>query len=102
MVRRAVAVLFAVGLIVLVVVRNEIAQREAVMRRHEVDRRRWRPAGFAVHVRTAGKTRREIVHRTGLTAPEVAHRVAIPAVPLAPAAGEVANLVSAHRRIPWL
>src|SRR4051812_39370362 len=51
----AVAVLFPVRLVVLVVVRDEIAQRETVVRGNEVDAGMWPPGAFLIEIRTAGE-----------------------------------------------
>src|SRR5947208_145148 len=90
----AVAASLEVRLVVLLVVRDEIAQREAVVRGDEVDRRERVAAVVLVEVRRAGETRGEVAER-GLAAPEVAHRVAVHAVPLGPEHREVADLVAA-------
>ena len=98
---RPVPVVLVVGLVVLLVVGDEIAQREAVVGGDEVDRRERVAAVGLVQVRGAGEARRERV-RPGLAAPEVAHRVPVDAVPLAPQDREVADLVAARADVPRL
>ena len=77
----AVAVVLEVGLVVLVVVGDEVAQREAVVGGDEVDRGERVAAVLLVEVAGAGQARGELAD-VGLAAPEVAHRVAVDAVPL--------------------
>ena len=91
----AVLVVLAVGLVVLLVVRHEIPQREAVVAGEEIDGVPRLPAGRAVQVGTAAQPRRQVGDRAGVAAPEAAHVVAVTAVPLRPAAAEreVADLV---------
>ena len=97
----AVAVVLAVGLVVLGVVRDHVAQREAVVGGDEVDRGERVAPAVLVEVGGPGQARGERV-RPGLAAPEVAHRVAVDAVPLAPQHGEVADLVAARADVPRL
>src|SRR4029453_11656535 len=67
----AVAVLFAICVVALLVVGNEIAQREAIVRGDEVDAG-VRPPGCAlVKVRAAGVSRAEFRERAVAAAPEV-------------------------------
>ncbi len=51
----AVAVVFAVGLVVLLVVGNQVAQREAVVRGDEVDARGGTPRGVLIEIGAAGE-----------------------------------------------
>ena len=96
-----VAVVLLVRLVVLLVVGDEVGEREAVVGGDEVDRReRVAPVGL-VQVAGAGKARREVAD-AGLPAPEVAHDVAVDAVPLRPLHGEVADLVAAGPDVPGL
>src|SRR5207244_375001 len=72
---RPVLVSLAVRVVVLLVVGDEVAKGEAVVRGDEVDRRE-RPAPVAlVEIRGTAEARRELRH-VRLAAPEVAHRVA--------------------------
>ncbi len=97
----AVVVVLAVGLVVLLVVGDEIAHREAVVRGHEVDAGERTAAGVLVEVGGAGDPARELAEGR-LAAPEVAHRVAVLAVPLGPLGREVADLVAAGADVPGL
>ena len=58
--------------------------------------------GALVEVRAAGEAVRELRQRLVRAAPEVAHRVAVLAVPLRPQRREVADLVAAFADVPRL
>ena len=98
----AVAVVLAVGLVVLVLVGDQVAQGEAVVRGDEVDRRERQPAVVAVEVRRAGEPVGEVADAAGAVRPEVAHGVAVLAVPLRPQRRELADLVAAVADVPRL
>src|SRR5205823_11369371 len=92
-VRVAVLVPLAVGLVVLVVVGDEVAQREAVVAGDEVDRRIGPAAVVLVEIARAGQAVAQL-RDAGLGAtPEVADAVAVFAVPLGPQRRELADLV---------
>ena len=97
----AVLVVFAVRLVVLVVVGNEIVQREAVVGGDEIDARPGLAAAMIELVRRGAEARRQ---RLGarLAAPEVAHRVAERVVPLRPARRKAADLIAAGPAVPGL
>ena len=100
--RFAVVVVLAVGLVVLLVVRDEVTQGEAVVGGDEVDGCHGPPPVVLVQIRRPGQARRELAERRRLAAPEVAHGVAVLAVPLRPLRGEVAHLVAAGADVPRL
>src|SRR6185312_9906632 len=77
----AVLVVLLVGLVVLVLVGDEIRQGETVVGGHEVDRREGVAPLVLVEVGGAGDARREVA-RAGVGAPEVPDRVAVDPVPL--------------------
>ena len=58
----AVAVVLAVGLVVLVVVGDQVAQGEAVVGGHEVDRRERQPAVVGVQVARPGQPGGQVAH----------------------------------------
>ena len=101
-VRVAVVVVLAVGLVVLLVVGDEVTQREAVVGRDEVHGRAGAAPVPLVEVGRAGQAGGELAEGAGLAAPEVAYRVPVHAVPLGPEAGEVAHLVAAPAHVPRL
>src|SRR3954469_7268808 len=96
----AVPVLLAVGVVVLVVVRDEVAQCEAVVGGDEVDAGVRLSAVVLVQIGAARQPRGELAERRLLTAPIVARHVAVLPVPLAPEHREVADLVPAVAEIP--
>src|SRR6185503_5410213 len=92
-VRVPVAVALAVRVVVLVVVRDEVVEREAVVGGDEVDARPGLAAALVEGVGRGAKAWRERLHG-GFGAPVVAHRVAELVVPLRPARREAADLVA--------
>ena len=97
----AVLAPLAVRVVVLLVVRDEIAQREAVVRGDEVDRRERVAPVAVVEIARPREAPRELGDAR-LCAPEVAHRVSVHPVPLGPQDGEVADLVPAGTDVPRL
>ena len=95
-----VPVAFGVRVVVLAVVAHQVAQREAVVRRHEVDRREGASPVVAVQVGGSGEPVAEVADTTAGAAPEVAHRVAVLVVPLAPQRRELAHLVATLPDVP--
>src|SRR5690606_36086388 len=89
----AVAVVFTVGFIVLVVVRDEVPQRETVVRGDEVHAGCGHAPTRFVQVTTAGETVSELTERAAVAAPEGPHRISIAAIPLCPPDRKLADLV---------
>jgi hypothetical protein len=79
---------------VLVVVGDEVAQREPVVRGDDVDGRRRPAPAAAEEVPRPGRTGRGLRERAVDAAPEVAHGVAEAPVPLRPQRGEPAEVVA--------
>ena len=98
----AVVAAFAVGLVVLLVVADEIAQGEAVVGGDEVDGRDGFAAGVFVQVGRACEPAGELGQSLVGAAHEVADSVAVLAVPFGPQGREAAHLVAAHAEIPRL
>src|SRR6185503_2461080 len=94
----AVVVVLAVGLVVLLVVGDQVAQGEAVVRGDEVDAGHRPARGVLVQIRRAGQPGRELADGAGLATPEVADGVAVLAVPFGPLRREVADLIAARDR----
>src|SRR5262249_955939 len=92
----AVAGVLVVGLGGLVVVAGQVLEREAVVARDEVDARVGAAAALLVQVAAAGEPGGEFRDRAAVALPELADAVAVLAVPLRPAGGEVADLVAAR------
>src|SRR5687768_5484923 len=99
-VRLAVVVAFAVRLVVLLVVRNQIAQGEPVVRGNEVHARVRPPAVVFIEIRAAGEAAGEFAERATLPTPVVAYGVAIAPVPFTPTDGKIAHLVAARPDVP--
>ena len=97
----AVLVVLAVGLVVLVVVGDEIVQREAVVRGDEIDAGPRLAAAAVEDVGRAAEPRRQR-RRRGFRSPVIAHRVAVLVVPLRPARRKAADLVAAGTAVPRL
>src|SRR5262249_7588939 len=98
----AVAILLAVRVVVLVLVRNEVAQGEPVVRGDEVDAGARAAPGRLVEIGAAGESLRELAERLIAPAPVVAHGVAVAPVPFAPQRWEVVDLVAAVTEVPRL
>ena len=97
----AVAIVFEVGLIVLVVVRGEVAHGEAVMRGDEVDGGVGAPALTGVEIGRPRKAPAKFAHARSTT-PEVAEVVAVTAIPLRPEGRELTDLIATRTDIPRL
>ena len=97
-----VAVVLAVGAVVLAHVGDRVAHREAVMGGHEVHRGVRRAPVVGVQVGGAGQPRRDGPDARGVTPPEVPDRVAVLVVPLHPRRWELADAVAVHRHVPRL
>ena len=98
----AVPVPLPIGVILLALVRDEVGEREAVVRRHEVHRARRRALVRAEDVGGPRQACREFADRLAVPAPEATDRVAIAIVPLSPVGREVAELVAAVSDVPRL
>ena len=98
----AIRAALEVCLVVLFVVRDEVAQREAIVGNDEVDGRHWLATRRPVQVGGASQAGGEVGERGEFAAPEVAHRIAVPAVPLGPQGREAADLVAVRTHVPRL
>src|SRR6185312_3611602 len=99
---RAVAILLAVLLIVLVLVADEIGEREAIVHGHVVDAAA-RAAAIVLELRRrSGHAVCQVADQVSLAAPEAAGRLAVEVVPFRPAGRKAADLVAAGADVPWL
>src|SRR4051794_10023648 len=98
----AVAIAFAVRFIVPLGIRDEIVQREAVMRGDEVDRCGRFAAVLVEEVGGTGKPCGKFAARACIAAPVAAHAVAKTIVPLGESRWMVAKLIAAGAKIPRL
>jgi hypothetical protein len=96
----SIPVVLAVGLVVPVVVGDQVAQGKAVVAGDEVDRGERAPAVVLVQVTGARQPGREFGQRGVPAAPEVADPVSVLAVPFGPQRREVTDLVAALAHVP--
>ena len=98
----AIAVLVAVGFVMLVVVTDKVIERISVVRRNEVDAR-VRPAPIVlVKIGAAGQSIRHFADKTFVAAPKTAHGVAKFSVPFRKGRRKIADLITAVANVPWL
>jgi hypothetical protein len=95
----AVTIVFTVGFVVLVVVRDQIGGGEPVVRCDEVDRRPWATAAAGKDVLRTGEARRDLPD-AGAAVPELANGAAVLVVPFRPLESEVSDLVTVGSGIP--
>ena len=98
----AVAVRFSVRLVALDLVADQVVEREAVVRGHEVDAGRRRASARLVEITAPRQPRSEVRDLPRVAAPEAAHGVAVAIVPLRPGGREVAGLMAAGPEVPGL
>src|SRR5262249_439683 len=98
----AVAVLLEVRFVVLVLVAQQVVQRETVVRSHEVHARRRLAGGGFEQVARSGQARSQRADQAGVAAPPGARRVAILVVPLRPARRKTAQAIAVRPEIPGL
>ncbi len=97
-----VAVVLAVGLVVLVLVGDQIAQGEPVVGRDEIDAGRWVTAPRPVEVRATGEPVSELGGLASVPPPEGPDDVAVLPVPLGPVQGKAPDLVATRADVPGL
>src|SRR5690606_16382256 len=98
----AVAVIVEVRLVVLFVVAHEVAQREAVVRRDEVDARVRTTSAVFVQIARSRHAIGELPDQTALSFPIVPNDIAVLPVPFGPADGKAADLIAALAQVPGL
>src|SRR5271165_1869837 len=97
-----VGIVFQIGLIVALVVGDQIGEREAVVRRDEVDSRGGLAGVMTKNIARARKALGEFADGSAVAAPKGANRVAVAVVPLGPAGRKSAELVAAEAEVPRL
>ena len=97
-----VAVVLAVGLVVLVRVRHQVTQTKAIVRGHVVHRLRARAATRLKQIGRRAQPQRKLAARALPLDPELAHRVAEAVVPFEPGVREAAQLIAAGADVPGL
>src|SRR4030095_15763083 len=98
----AVAVVFAIILVVFLFIRDQVVERESVMTSYKVDALLNLPPLVTVNLRTADQTVSQARHRTVSATKEVADIVAEPSIPLFPAVPDEAAHLIQTGRIPCL
>src|SRR3954452_11793647 len=82
------------------IVANEVAQGETIVRGDEVNARARMPVVVAEEIAAPGEPGRQFAHRPAVSFPEAPHAVAIFAIPLTPEHREVADLVTVWSDVP--
>ena len=98
----AVAVAFTIGHVVLFVVADQVVEGEAVVGDDKVDGGGGAPSVIGVEVGGAGEAGGKFAEGGRFAAPEVAHGVAVFAVPFGPEGWEVAHLIATLADVPRL
>ena len=98
----SVAIILAIGLIVLFIVADQVLQCETIMRGNKIYARPGTPAAVAEDVGRARHARGEIGDETLVTLPKAPHCVAVLPIPLRPARRKIAQLVAVRTEIPRL
>ena len=99
---RSVPILLSVRLVVLVVVADQVQQREAIVSGHEVHAGRRPAAPRLVEVARSRQAVGEVRHLAAVPLPVSADRIAVAPIPLRPAGRKVAHLVAAFSQVPGL
>src|SRR5262245_9950769 len=98
----SVAIVLAIGFIVLFVVADQVLQSETIMRGNKIDAGPRTPAAVTEDVGRARHARGEIGDETLVTLPKAPHRVAVLPIPLGPARRKIAQLIATRTEIPRL
>ena len=96
----AVAIVLAVGLVVLVVVRDEIVEIEAVVGRDEIDAGPGAAAALVEQVARSRQAFGEVRDRSVIALPEGARRVPELVVPLRPSRRKLTDLIATGTDVP--
>src|SRR6185437_11754457 len=98
----AVAIVFAICLIVFRVVADQVLQREAIMRGHKIYAGVGLAAAACIKVARSCNSISQLTNQAAITLPIRTHRVPIFIVPLRPANWEFSYLISALAQVPGL
>src|SRR5471030_2498060 len=98
---RAVAVVLAVVQVVFFVVAYKIFEREAVVRRDEVNAGGGVAAVALVEIAAARKAVAELLQLAIVGLPIAARHIAVASIPFGPQRRELAHLIAAFTHIPW-
>src|SRR3954471_5578221 len=98
----AVAIVLAVGFVVLLVAAEQVGQRETVMDGDVIDAGAGRAVVMMKQVGGSGHAARDLADQAAFATPVTPHRAAIAIVPFRPLRWKRADLIAAHAEIPWL
>src|SRR3990167_411738 len=96
----SVLIVLSVGFVVLLVVTDQIMQREAVMAANEVDARVGAAAAVLIQVATSRQAGRHFRNDSSFSLPETAYSFPILSVPLGPLHWKIADLIPALAEVP--
>src|SRR5262249_37032273 len=99
---RPVAIVLAVGLVVLALVADQVGEGEAVMNRHMIDARARRAPVAPEQIGGAGHSAAEFADAIAFAGPVTSQRSAKLVVPFRPARRKGAHLVASGTHIPGL
>ena len=86
----------------LLVVTDQVVQRESIVGGNKIDARIWTTPAVLIEIGTAGEPVGDLANVALVAFPKAPHRVAIFAVPFRPEHGKVSNLIAAFAYIPRL
>src|SRR5581483_631846 len=101
-VRMPVAIVLAVGLVVLIIVRDKVVEIEAVMGGNEIDAGPRLATTFVEEIAGTRNAFCKIGQHADIALPEAPHRVAKLIIPFRPTRRELADLVATGADIPGL
>src|SRR5438067_954260 len=97
---RSIPIFFEIGLVMLVVVADQILQGEPVVGSHKIDTGSRMAAVPLVEIAASREPIPEFRQLPRVALPIAAHNVAVPSVPFRPQSRESANLIAAFPNIP--
>src|SRR6185369_10587762 len=98
--RMAVLVILLIGFVVLLVVRDQIGQRESVMRSDEIDAGPGAPAAMVEQIGRSADACGKLWQHMLIAAPIAPYRIPVAIVPFRPAWREVAKLIASRPDVP--
>ena len=96
----AVSVVVPVQFVVLLIVADQVGQRETVVRSDEIDAGIRAAPAMLIKIGTAGEPVSHFANATLVTFPKTAHGIAIFAVPFRPEHRKISDLIAAFAYIP--
>src|ERR1041385_4014450 len=96
----AVLTVLAVGLVVFIVVTDEIVERKSIVRREKIDAGEGRTSTGLIKIGAAGESKTHFTDLAFIAAPETARRIAVFAVPFTPQHRKISELITALGHVP--